>query len=280
MTTQRLCILNAFIKACENGNLELIKHMIYNSVNKRDHFIISPDYGFSAAITNKQYKIIDYLLKCHQESKIIIYILNHFYDACKNGNIEFIKYLIDNSLINNFNPTINMYNTSFKRACDYQQIKILDYLFECHNTHKIKMSDWCCINYACITGNLQLLDKYKLIKSFDCFELACKYKQFKVIKYLMKYCKRIIDDKPQISFNSACNTGNIEIVKCIIDCDFDNSIIVDNGLKYACENKHQNVINYLSDCYKTGKIKFINDSIINLFDESTYQTINKHKQHK
>ncbi|MEM3858158.1 MAG: ankyrin repeat domain-containing protein, partial [Candidatus Micrarchaeaceae archaeon] len=154
------------------------------------------------------------------------------YYACKNGNVEIIKLLIEKG--------DNNWNRALIGACKNGNIEIFNYIFRQADKTKININD---IFIASCCNNLQLV---KLIHSNFPFNFnldkalykACKHGKIEIINFLLTLGKIDLN----CGLVGACKSGNLEIVKFLINNGADD---FSSLLYHACHSKNIELIKYI-----------------------------------
>jgi len=131
------------------------------------------------------------------------------YWACKGGNINLIKKLMQDAKLRSFE------NDWFSIACKKGYTEIVKYM-------------------------LPLLDNYSAAMDLG-MDNACLFGHFELVQLLIEYRCIIVSDY----FVSACAGGNLDIVKLTIDKDYTDDWNI--GMYSAAEAGHKNVFEFILD---------------------------------
>jgi len=177
------------------------------------------------------------------KDKFYVEINMDFINACKNGNLEEVKYLLNSK---HLKANANVEYEGFKGflfACAKGQLNIIDYL--------IAKESW----------------KYDFQQHYEnALKFACAKGHFEIVKFLLT--SDMVKGRDDIIINpgfvSACESGEIEIVKYLFENYKDrldkfsncNSFTIENYLKgaltRACKNGQLDTLSFL---LKQVKIK-------------------------
>ena len=96
-------------------------------------------------------------------------LINIFNRACKEGNLEQVKYLIKNTSLN-INRQDNHSNTGFHYACIKGHLSIVEYCIKNTNLNvNIQNNNKNTgFHYACLNGHLAIVEYFK-VDAFACF---------------------------------------------------------------------------------------------------------------
>lgn len=173
-----------------------------------------------------------------------------FHTACRCGDLNIIKYLINLYYSNNTHTIINIkeyynLNLAFKLSCSYGNIEIVKYLLEMYKiypTSKIDIHNTqeepfitSCVNERIdiIKYLLDISESYsgkKINIHIDneyIFRRICEHGKIKIAKYIISISESYSGKKIDIhscnnySFRNACLHKNIEIVKYLVSLDSD-----------------------------------------------------------
>jgi ankyrin repeat protein len=189
--------------------------------------------------------------KIYNENNINIHAVNNeaFRDACFNGHIEIVKWLINLD----DKPYIHANNDeAFRSACFYGHIEIAKWLINLDDKPDIHAVDDFAFIYACFNGHIEIAkwlmtldDKPNIHANNDCvFRFACCNGHIEIAKWLIN-----LDDKPNIhanndeAFRYACFYGHIEMAKWLVTiCDDYYIEIKNNKIKsYKIKNRLQDL---------------------------------------
>ena len=246
---------------CKEGHNEIIKYIIDNLSEEYNEYKNLAAYKFTCMNIREIFstslkcagnvsciEIIQYIIDIQQKHNIqnMIDIQNIFIDACGNGQLDVIKYLLR---YENINIHINN-EKAFITACHGGNIDIVKYL----------------INYC-----EKYDEKINIHADYDkAFFLCCINNRIDVIEYLLKYCEKnnsIIDIKNREIFSYTCASGSLSIIKLLLEYGerIGNKIDIhhnyDNALLYACERNRIEIILFLLN-YDT-----ISNNMITILEE-------------
>ena len=163
--------------------------------------------------------------------------------ASKNGNLNTLKYLVENK------ADIHIKNNyCVRRASRNGHIDAVKYLVK----HKadIHMKNNYCVRWASKNGHLEVvkyLVKHKAdihIKNNYCVRWASKNGHLEVVKYLVKHKADVhADDNYCVKW--ASENGHLEVVKYLVENKVDIHANDNQCVRWASENGHLEVVKYL-----------------------------------
>ena len=210
--------------------------------------------------------------------------------ACENGNINAVKLLQSLNYIHapdilriactkslemvelvihddDVNITDSEGNSPLHIACEHNQVGVVDLLVTGYYCDQlVRQCGYYGVNelplhLACA----QSLDAVKLL-AVDCcylevvsqgltpFHVACKHNQLDIVQYLFKKLKGevgcLVESTKLHPLQLACEMGNVEIVKCLIENGMNSSVKSSDGnapLHMACSSGSFEVVQYLID---------------------------------
>ena len=252
---------NVFLEACGSERLEFVKLILENTQKFGfSQKLLKCNRSFAAVCRSGSLEMVDLLL-LHSD-KISLNVTGEgrsgFVDACRWGNVEVVKRLlqvseekgIDLNIMDDFNGDGE---TGLTAACGEDGIEddeegciaVVKLLVEASNTKKIDLSkcDRAFAN-ACRSGSLELVDF--LILHSD--------------KIPLNPLKN--EDEEEISgFVDACRGGHVEVVKRLIQISEEKDIDLnardeggETGLTGACKDGLLKVVEILVEASKTKKI--------------------------
>ena len=212
---------DAFARACEIGNLELVKYLaISTELRVRADTTSNYDRGLRLAADHGHNEIVRYLLTSEElkkKSDIHVHDDNVFRLACINGNLPLIKYLLtspelkEHSNINNCGNNVS----GLVQACDHGNLEIVDYLLT----------------------SPELKEHADIDRDKDsAFLRAISKGNLKVVKYLLTSPKlkthANLHVRKDYAFELALNENNLDILQYfILDLDIPRSEHINNYLK-------------------------------------------------
>ncbi len=150
-----------------------------------------------------------------------------FIDACTNGDLEAVKYLLTSEELV-INAQINTQNNDgIFWATVNNHIDIVEYLLTSPDLEeKASISKNTFIS-ACAEGKLELIQFFltspKIVKrplfselEDEALRYACKNNQFEVVKYFLTTKDLWKKANPDLAFRKAYEAGNLEMVKFLI----------------------------------------------------------------
>lgn len=227
-------IMLKFIQACEDGRSSEIKHLL----------ILVSKPTFPRKKLEAQYR-------------------SPIYWACKGGNLEVVKILLDQY------PDCSPYHITDKGhnllyvACARGHISVTSYLSEVHSISPTQPNgDGVTPLFAAtFNGHYEML-KFLISnlkcdpKSFDkdgnsIFHVACERNHLDIAQYLVKkhnISPMVKNNFKKTPLHSACSSGNLSIVKYLIDeLDCEAEVFDNMGcspLHDASRNGHSNIVQY------------------------------------
>jgi hypothetical protein len=169
-----------------NGNLDIIKYF----VNQCDDSHIQPklSHALYFAYLHNHTELIKYLIELHKERQLEINWTYTLYGAYENGNLDNAKFLISMGA----DPS----NISFHHVCYGGNLQLIKYVYDNHiinhsNTLHGQSKDG--IMAAIQTGNITLVkwllskyEKYNISEINDIIDAACIYGHMQLVKYLLE----------------------------------------------------------------------------------------------
>jgi len=166
-----------------------------------------------------------------------------FTDACKNGQLEAVKRLVDSGADIHFDD-----DCALRFACNYGHLEVAKFLLD--HSADLHSYDDCALEWACENGHLEVV-KLLLDRGADIharkdapFYGALRNNNYKVIKLLLDRGADITGypEEPALSF--ASYYGYIETVKILLDYGVD--IRANNDFALRCSiGGYQSKITYL-----------------------------------
>lgn len=125
----KIPILKSFNKACENGNIKLVKKMLFEKkIFDIDNFLLIYSNGFNLAYINNNIEIYE-LLKSKLIELKIEEIYPIFNKSIEQNNMDLIKYFLESDKKDwQLLHLIGHQTAQFIYACDKNQIKVIDFL--------------------------------------------------------------------------------------------------------------------------------------------------------
>ncbi len=155
---------DAFIDACRNGDLEIIRYLLTSSELKEHADIhINDDDGFHWACASGYLEIVRYLLTSPElKEHVDIHSENDggFRWACEKGHLDIVRYLLTSSELTEHSD-IHAYNDcGFQWACERGHLEVVRYLLtspELNDHADIHTNDDMGFQWACNNGHLELV---------------------------------------------------------------------------------------------------------------------------
>ena len=225
---------------CKNNKLEMLKLVFKygRNLNFKD--------AAKIAVQNRFDNMIDYL----QSINLITKSENNLLMACKNGDFNKVKR----------SKYIRCYEDQpLVEACAEGHIKIVKYLID--NDCDINCQHGKPLAMACLKQNMELIkfliDNGASVNSdFDLpFNMACKSGNLKIVKFLIKNGFEPMDDAIG-GYIETCINNHTHILKFLIEKNIGVYHNVQNEFNYACENKFYEIIDILI------KYPAINDEVM------------------
>lgn len=255
--------------ACENGKLDIVKHLVSKGVNVNEEDTVSLKY----ACEYGHIQIVDFLIKnnanINDSLGIVVACEKGFIDivkllidngakieeclkyACKSGNLNLVKYLIEQKEVD-----VNEDNTlSLCYACKYNYIEIVKYLIE----KNANIDDSYAMINACLHGyddivqllidnggdvNIEFFNEW-YEEIYYPITYAVENNHLSTVELLIKHNANIhIDDESSLSI--ACQKGYVEIVKLLIK-NGANIHVNDDVLSVFLEKFELSVIELLNE---------------------------------
>ena len=267
--------------ACRNNRLEIIKYLIKfgRLNNNRFNIHINDDEIVKIACKYNYIDIVKYIFEQYNGYKRTYTINNEYiqilYSACKSNNIELINYLIE--YINCCKMSIKVFTNMFIIAMCYCNTEIIKYLFDKFPNNIRQMKPLTYLINESTRDRLDtikyflediIIDRKYYIPFFSnniCYNIlcdACRYGYINITKYILNYSKKYnikldYDMNYECStFNNACRSGNIELVKLLINITQPTYKFIKYGLNKACICGNYEIVIYLIDLIKQKNIIF------------------------
>lgn len=172
-------IAKGLLSAAKNGQLEVLIDLLERYLPQNPHIKIyqsDKHRCYNAVCKRGNIEIIDYLLYYYEKNNMDL-IGNKeigFYNACENGQLQLVKYLLNNSKIKDYLNKQEIIDKGFLQACQGEnlsgtfgkdQIEIIKYLLTSKDLLKnahINTENSRALKYACIS---KPLIKYLLTSS-------------------------------------------------------------------------------------------------------------------
>jgi hypothetical protein len=145
-----------FIEACQDGNLEEIKHLLSLTGTDRINIHAYNEEAFCWACSNGRLEIVKVLLSLTGDRYIDVHAYNErvFRLACSNGQLKVVKLLL--SLTEDRYINVHAYNEcAFRHACFYGQLKVVKLLLSLTGDRYIQAPIECITNETIATLVLQ-----------------------------------------------------------------------------------------------------------------------------
>ena len=170
------------------------------------------------------YQLVKYTIKHH-----IMNYQEQFYDACEDGDLTAITYLL-----NNYNIDGNVDDEyGFRLACKYGHLNVVQFLTQNYdiNVHAENESGF---RWACINGHLN------------------------VVEYLTQNYDIDVHAENEYGFRLACVNGHLNVVQYLLENNYNIDVHADNeyGFRIAYKYGYLNVVQYL-----LTKMKLTNEMI-------------------
>jgi len=243
--------------ACRERNIDLIKILLKdcNKIDEKAYFLIC---------SNGDYEILELFFdNIKYTNKLDIHCNNEYSlkIACKNNDLQTVKYLIEYGENNNNRFDIHVNNDEImKNLCESNYFDIIKYLIEfgykCNKPFLFNIENDNIIYYACKSNSLELIKYLIEYVPFDTiiyneiFINACRYSCVEIIEYLLYSDKLKIDInyKRNNAISIACTRND----SCIIQCLYDyykkinkiHIITSTNTIKNICSYGNSNVFNW------------------------------------
>lgn len=209
-------------------------------------------------------------------------------DACKYGYIDTVKTIISSNII----TVYNIYTLRY--ACKGGCVEIIELIAKkCRLTNRAKDITYLWLSGlhgACQSGHLDIfklyLNKLPRIDNFIGYLLSdtCEYGHVDLFNFIISKCQDInIDDVFTAEFNTgfvkACENGHIDIIKLIVDCNFNDIIKLDDGFLKACTEGHIDIVELLiqngATDFETGFINACEGGHLGIINIMISKGINK-----
>lgn len=202
------CWNSALLNACRGGNIDIVELM----------FSMCEKSGLNPDITE--------LSKC-------------LYNACECGHTHIVEYIIskaDNKLI---------WDSGFHGACSGGNLELVEYMISKIEAPEYKNNLKYGFYNACENGHMDVI-KYLIYKGgadywTDGLRLACFGGKLSVAEFMIEKGAEFC----HIGFYTACENGNLDIVKLIVSTFNINKQRFKSGLEYACMNGRKDIVEFL-----------------------------------
>jgi ankyrin repeat protein len=237
---------NGFTLASRYGRIEIMKYLKETDIDTCFVNNVYGDNAFGIALSNGQFEIMQYLIFLSSEyDKINIMfntyvtkdMLNHAYScAVRQGNIEIIKYVIENGC----DVNIKKWNGSneYIYASIFGHLEIMKYLEDCGiDTHvrTTNKEEYDAFDYAVREGHIDIV-KYLIEKGHDiniinndgdnAYTIAACYGNYEIMM-LLETNGANIHNLNKLNYNAflyAVCKGNLKMVKYLVDKRLDINI--------------------------------------------------------
>ena len=245
----------AFRRACEHGNIEVVKFLLNLSDDRRIDVHTKGNINF-------EIQVGDELAFKNVESDIRIGDELAFRNACYYGHIEVVKLLLNLKGDREINVHAHD-NGALKSACIRGHLNIVKLLLNLSNDKKINVhfNDEDAFITACCNGHVDIVEFLLNLpndrrinvhagNSYG-FILACEHGHLEVVKLLLRLSndRRVnVHVNNNMAFEGACENGHLEVVKLLLNLDKERKIhasILNNGFKWACYKGRLEVVKLL-----------------------------------
>jgi len=193
--------------ACKKGNLSMVKFLLSYNANPN-----ASDYGMCT-------KNVSPLLKFSYFHILDGNGVLHY--ASEEGNLEIVKFLIENKIITNINQRNNDGFSPFFLACNNRNINVMKYLSK-HGADVLNTAKYCSMND--MSSMIRIIIKYLPFLSFikeeelNPLHVAIIFEKKKTIKIFIKYCSVLLDysDSKGVSSKSLLQSHKNPEIKQLI----------------------------------------------------------------
>jgi len=186
-----------FIKACECGQLDIVKQIIL--FNNNINVSANNDEALRLACSNGYIEVVKYLIEIKPNINISVNEDEPFRNACIYGHLDVIKLLIE------YKPDINISardNDAFYLACTNGHLEIIRYIRELKPELDITFDDNISFTSSCDEGHLHIIRQlYEWDSSIDLnesFKFAITNTKYNIIKQLVEWDMNIIKNNEDI----------------------------------------------------------------------------------
>ena len=234
-----------FKQLCIDGDTNNLELLFNSHINDLCYMIFEhKHYAFADKIVEKCNIDIDSILtiasnKNNKEvgkmlfDKYNIDLQSKFITACKNGDLNMVKYLLEN----NFNIDVHAKDESgFRAACENGDLNMVKYLLENNFNIDVHAEYEEGFKSACSSGHLNVV-QYLLENNFNIDVNA-------VNNFVFKSKIRFRFTTNTCGFTRACANGHLNIVQYLLKNNFNIDVHAENeyGFRLACEKGHLNVV--------------------------------------
>lgn len=253
-----------FIEACENGDLETVRHLLLKEGERAD--IHAKDGGGFED--------------------------GGFRWACEFGRLNIVQYLLTSPELEEHADIHACNNSALQMACGSGHMDIVQYLLTSPELKKHADIQGDCFSLACMNGKVEtvqyLLTKIDLKERIDTHQMiklgfvyACREKHMDMVQYLLTHpdIKDYVDihENGDAGFHWACANGDLDMVRYLVssselqehsDVKSPSSYYKepDYGFKLACEHGHDHVADFLLGFYKEDDI----EPLLNQLEDFAY----------
>lgn len=243
-----------FLKACSNGNIEIIEYIL-KEINENIDIRMYDELPFRIACKNGQFETVKYLIKYNSNIDITIKNNHAFLIACSNQDIELVEYLISlkPDIINNkyLDTELKITEYAFITACKNDNISIAKWLLKLDsniNTHVLNEMP---LERACYGGCIEIVNWLLNMENRDIkyineiFIITCIIGYTEIGEVLLSYYPSILNENSiKDILTYACKKGKISLGKWLYKLIKDNVKYFDYSIYFliACKNNHINYI--------------------------------------
>jgi ankyrin repeat protein len=239
-----------------------ISNYLFDKIDEDFHQHIDHQELFPCCCRENMIRVVKSLHKLSKKFQNFILKLDEqsFSSICKDGHFEIVKYLLEN-LNDNISIDIN-YTDSFFFSCVLKHYEVSSYLYT-HATDKSKkkiIDINGIFNYACENNNINVV-KYLINlpennidisnDDYHVFHIACERKNFDIVEYLTDIIPSddvAFDVQYNFAFINACKTGNIDIIKCMLNKSKNKLVVhIDKYVILSCQYGYIEIVKYLTD---------------------------------
>lgn len=272
-------INHKFMRACQTGNIEKIKHYLVVSDIKPDFKVVD---ALGEAVKNGQLEAIEYLVSDRDVSDFFN-MLKYAYSniiplvqsACVGNHPEVVKYLV------------SRFNVTHNPILDLFLLEQKDHPGAVHlNKFLNRKQEYGIFQEKCKKGDIDwvknFVRNYIVEEDFkennfseNCtfgFNLAARHGHLELVQYLFRSpLKKYLFPKIRNGLLDASYNGHLDIVKYLIrhpEYKEKDNLSIDRSLNYACEQGHLDVVQYLLGSPDLKQHAKINHGISGTFESA------------
>jgi ankyrin repeat protein len=190
-----------------------------------------------------------------------------FIYSCKKGYLTIIRYIYSIFLNNNGNHHLNLLNKAYNISIKYGHVHVIKWLKSIGVVSPMNNTDMFII--SCINGHLNIVswlyntyNDINISEHIDqLFIILCQVGKLEIIKWLNKIVN-MCNINYNIAFNVACKYGNLDIAKYLLSFDIiDIRFGDDYAFKSSCRYNYINIAKWLKSMCNDYDLEIENNTI-------------------